>query len=41
LPVSAAAFEEIKAKLIAADYGHVLNQDMSEIDMSGIGLEKE
>jgi hypothetical protein len=40
LAVSEAAYEEIKAKLIAADYGHTINEK-SEIDMHGIALVME
>ena len=41
LGISEAAFEEIKQKLLAAGYSHVLSSDGTEIDMSGIGLVRE
>ena len=37
LAVSRAAYDEIKAKLLAADYGHAINEK-GEIDMHGITL---
>jgi len=37
LEVSAIAYEEIKKKLLAADYGHTINAS-GEIDMHGIAL---
>lgn len=37
LPVSAGAYDEIAAKLRAADYGHCFNRD-GEIDMKGLAL---
>ena len=41
LPVSRAAFNEIKAKLEAADSQHTFNQDGTEIDMTGIAVTPE
>ena len=38
LPVSQSAFDEVKAKLKAAAYGHCFNQDETEIDMTGIAV---
>jgi len=40
LEVSAAAYEEIRAKLEAADYGHCFTE-AGEIDMHGIALVRE
>ncbi len=40
LEVSAAAYEEIKSKLLAAEYQHAIN-DEGEIDMHGIALVRE
>lgn len=37
LPVSQAAYDEIKAKLLAAGYEHVFNCD-DEINMHGLAL---
>ena len=39
LEVSKSAFDEIKQKLLAADYGHAFSMDGKTIDMQGIGLE--
>jgi hypothetical protein len=41
LEISRAAFDEIKAKLEAADYQHAFNQDGTEIDMNGIAVTPE
>lgn len=43
LEVSAAAYEEIKAKLTAADYEHQFHEDDGHlvIDMNGIALQNE
>jgi hypothetical protein len=41
LDVSAAAFEEIKKKLLAAGYDHVFDNNGKTIDMAGIALEQE
>lgn len=41
LEVSQSAFDEIKAKLVEADYGHAFSQDGKTIDMHGIALEAE
>jgi len=41
MDVSPAAYEEIKQKLIAADYGHALHEDREDgvlLDMHGIAL---
>ena len=37
LAVSNAAYQEIKRKLLAVDYGHAINSN-GEIDMHGIAL---
>ena len=41
LGISKAAFDEIKTKLLAADYGHCFNRDGTEIDMTGIAVTEE
>ncbi len=41
LPVSKAAFDEIKGKLEAAGYQHVFDNNGAIIDMHGIALEVE
>lgn len=38
LEVSAAAYDEIAAKLRAADYDHAIDDEEGAIDMSGIAL---
>lgn len=40
LEVSAAAYDEVKSRLLAVDYGHTIN-DEGEIDMHGIALVRE
>ena len=40
LKVSGSAYDEIAAKLRAADYGHVFGKD-GEIDMVGIALTRD
>jgi hypothetical protein len=43
LEISKAAYDEIRAKLKAAGYGHVFDQDEGKevIDMHGIALKEE
>lgn len=41
LPISAAAYEEIKAKLIAAGYDHCIEESNDLIDLHEIALKKE
>lgn len=41
LPVSKAAFEEIRAKLVEAGYGDAISEDDGVIDMHGIALQPE
>jgi microcystin degradation protein MlrC len=38
MAVSGAAFDEIKAKLIEAGYGHAIRDDGVTLDMHGIAL---